>query len=256
MRRKGATVGTAVVTGASSGLGKELALLLAARGDRVVAVARSADALAELAAASPRIEAVVADLSTPEGRDVVAGSVEVVDVLVNNAGFGTSGPFAEQSRILLDAMVEVNVTTLTDLTARWLPGMLERGAGRVVNVASTAAFLPGPNMAVYYATKAYVLSLTEALAEELRGTGVTATAFCPGPFDSGFQSVAGIESTRLVKARRLPTSVAMARAALAAMDRGVVVAVPGAFNKAGAFSPRLAPRALVRRMVAYVQSDM
>jgi uncharacterized protein len=249
-------MGTAVVTGASSGLGRELACLLAARGDRVVAVARSADALKELCAASPRIEAVVADLSTAQGRDEVAEAVEVVDVLVNNAGFGTSGPFAQQPRDLIDAMVEVNVTTLTHLTARWLPGMVERGAGRVVNVASTAAFLPGPNMAVYYATKAYVLSLTEALAEELRGSGVTATAFCPGPFDSGFQSVAGIESTRLVKARRLPTSAAMARAALSAMDRGAVVAVPGAINKAGAISPRVAPRALVRRMVAYVQSDM
>ncbi len=249
-------MGTAVVTGASSGLGKELALLLAARGERVVAVARSAASLSELAASSPRIEAVVADLSTPQGRDELADQVDLVDILVNNAGFASSGRFADTSRALSDQMVDVNVAALTDLTARWLPGMVERGAGRVVNVASTAAFQPGPKMAVYYATKAFVLSFTEAIAEELRGTGVTATAFCPGAFESGFQSVAGIESSRLLKGRRLPSSADMAREALSAMDRGVVVAVPGALNKAGAVAPRFVPRSLVRRMVARVQSDM
>jgi hypothetical protein len=153
-------------------------------------------------------------------------------------------------------MVGLNVAALTDLTTRWLPGMVARGAGRVVNVASTAAFQPGPKMAVYFATKAFVLSFTEAIAEELRGTGVTATAFCPGPFESGFQTVAGIGSSRLVQGRRLPSSAEMAREALSAMDRGVVVAVPGALNKVGALAPRFAPRSLVRRMVARVQSDM
>jgi len=249
-------MGTAVVTGASSGLGRELALLLAARGERVVAVARSADAIAELASTSPRIEAVVADLSTPQGRGELADAVGDVDILVNNAGFASSGPFADTTREVSDRMVEVNVVALTDLTARWLPGMVARGAGRVVNVASTAAFQPGPMMAVYYATKAYVLSFTEGIAEELRGTGVTATAFCPGPFVSGFQKVAGIEGSRLVAGRRLPSAAEMARAALSAMDRGVVVAVPGALNKAGSIAPRFAPRHLVRRVTRRIQSDL
>jgi short-subunit dehydrogenase len=247
-------MGTAVVTGASSGLGRELAVLLAARGERVLAVARRAEALDELQATSPRIEPVVADLATAEGRDALVERVRDVDVLVNNAGFGFLGPFVTAPPAVTHEMTEVNVVALTDLTARWLPGMLERGAGRVVNVASTAAFQPGPLMAVYYATKAYVLSFTEALAEELRGTGVTATAFCPGAFSSGFQSVAGLEGSRLVRGRRLPTSADMASAALAAMDRGTVVAVPGALNKAGAVAPRFAPRPFVRRMVRWVQA--
>jgi uncharacterized protein len=248
-------MGTAVVTGASSGLGRELAQLLASRGEHVVVVARSPEALTALAAASSRIQPVVADLSTPQGRDELGKVVDVVDILVNNAGFGSGGRFADAPRALSDQMVDVNVAALTDLTARWLPGMVARGAGRIVNVASTAAFQPGPNMAVYYATKAYVLSFTEAIAEELRGTGVTATAFCPGPFRSGFQSTAGIDSSRMLRGRRLPSSAAMARDALSAMDRGVVVAVPGVVNKLGAMATRFVPRSLVRRSVARIQSD-
>jgi uncharacterized protein len=248
-------MGTAVVTGASSGLGRCLAQLLAERGEQVVAVARSEEALASLAAATPRVRAVVADLATTEGRDALVASVPDVDVLVNNAGFGSLGPFSAADPAVTNAMVEVNVAALTDLTARWLPGMVARRAGRVLNVASTAAFQPGPMMAVYYASKAYVLSLTEALAEELRGTGVTATAFCPGAFASGFQQVAGMEHSRLVRGRTLPTSLAMATAALDAMDRGTVVAIPGAANRAGAIAPRFVPRAAVRRMVRWVQSD-
>lgn len=249
-------MGTAVVTGASSGLGRELAAQLAARGERVVAVARRADALADLAASSPRVEVVVADLSTTSGLDELAEAVDVVDILVNNAGFASAGRFSDTPRELSDSMVQVNVAALTDLTARWLPGMVARGAGRIVNVASTAAFQPGPMMAVYYATKAYVLSFTEAIAEELRGTGVTATAFCPGLFASGFQGVAGIEESRLVKGRRLPSSADMAWAALVAMDRGTVVAVPGVINRVGAIGPRFVPRPVMRRIVRRIQSDV
>jgi len=248
-------MGTAVVTGASSGLGRELALRLSERGERVVAVARNAEALTELAETTSRIEVVAADLSRPEGRELLAGSVVDVDILVNNAGFGSSGEFAQTPRDVSEGMVEVNVAALTDLTARWLPGMIERGSGRVLNIASTAAFQPGPLMAVYYASKAYVLSFTEAIAEELRGTGVTATAFCPGAFASGFQSTAGMEHTRLVKSRTLPSSAQMADAALDAMDRGKVVAVPGALNKLGSISPRFAPRGVVRRATHWIQSE-
>lgn len=249
-------MGTAVVTGASSGLGRELALQLAARGESVVAVARTLSSLEELAADSPRITALAVDLGTTEGRDELADKVPEVDLLVNNAGFGAAGNFGELARELSDRMVELNVVAVTDLVARWLPQMLERRSGRIVNVASTAAFQPGPKMAVYYASKAFVLSFTEGLAEELRGTGVTATAFCPGAFASGFQKVAGMEGSRLVKGRKLPSSEAMARAALAAMDRGQVIAVPGVLNKLGSLAPRFTPRPVVRRMVHWIQSDV
>jgi short-subunit dehydrogenase len=248
-------MGTTVVTGASSGLGLELAKLLAARGEHVVAVARNADALDALVASSQRITPMTIDLSTEDGRDRLGEAVDEVDILVNNAGFGSAGAFAQTPRDVADRMLEVNVVALTDLTARWLPGMVARRSGRILNVASTAAFQPGPMMAVYYASKAYVLSFTEAIAEELRGTGVTATAFCPGAFESGFQAVAGIESSRLVKGRKLPTSVDMATSALDAMDRASVVAVPGVLNKIGAAGPRFAPRPVVRRMVRWIQSD-
>jgi short-subunit dehydrogenase len=247
-------VGSAVVTGASSGLGLELARLLAQRGERVVAVARNSHALNDLVATSPRIEPVVADLSTREGREHLYAAIDDVDILVNSAGFGSGGLFSETPGDVSDRMVEVNVVALTDLTAHWLPGMVQRRSGRVLNVASTAAFQPGPTMAVYYATKAYVLSFTEGIAEELRGTGVTATAFCPGAFASGFQATAGIEESRLLKGRILPTSSDMARAALDAMDRGKVVAVPGLLNKVGAVGPRFAPRPLIRRAVRWIQS--
>lgn len=247
---------TALVTGASSGLGREITLLLAARGEHVTAVARGGQALDQLVAASPRIAAIRADLSTTEGREGLFSEVGEIDILVNNAGLGSSGRFVDTPLDVTSQMVAVNVVALTELTAHWLPGMVSRGSGRVLNVASTAAFQPGPQMAVYFATKAYVLSVTEAIAEELRGTGVTATAFCPGVFASGFQAVAGIESSRLMRVARMASSRDMALAAVAAMDRGAVVAIPGTRNKAGAFAPRLAPRAIVRRMVARFQSDM
>jgi hypothetical protein len=246
---------TVIVTGASSGLGRELALLFAARGDTVHAVARSADALSELASSSDRILPMVADLASAAGRDALVAEVPSCDVLVNNAGFGSVGLFCELPAENSLSMIDVNVTALTDLTARYLPGMVARGRGRVLNVASTAAFQPGPRMAVYYATKAYVLSFTEAIAQELRPTGVTATAFCPGAFASGFQETAKADNLRLLKGRKLPDSASMARAALAAMDAGKVVAVPGALNKVGAAAPRFSPRPVVRRISEFVATE-
>lgn len=243
-----------IVTGASSGLGLEIARQLAARGDEVVAVARSAAALEELAASSG-VTAVVLDVGTSEGRDELFAQVPTCDILVNNAGFGMVGEFAATDRAVLDNMVDVNVLALTDLSARYLPQMVARGSGRLLNVASTAAFQPGPRMAVYYATKAYVLSLTEAIAEELSSSPVTATAFCPGAFASGFQQTAKADTLRLIKGRKLPTSKDMAVAAIAAMDAGRVITVPGLMNKIGASSVRFAPRSVVRKLSKWVASE-
>jgi uncharacterized protein len=244
---------TAIVTGASSGAGKEIAKLLGARDHHVALVARTRSALDEVAASIPEADVVVADLGSPEGVSNVTGAVPEADILVNNAGFGECGQFTELSPAVAAEMIQVNCTALTLLCRAYAPGMLARHSGHILNIASTAAFQPGPTMAVYYASKAYVLSFTEALAEEFRGSGVTATAFCPGAFQSGFQAVAKAENTRLVKGRKLPSAAVVADAALRAMDRGVVVSVPGLTNKIGASMVRFSPRPVTRRVVHYVQ---
>jgi short-subunit dehydrogenase len=243
---------TALVTGASSGIGLEIARILAQDHD-VVLAARSVDKLEALANELDNARVVAVDLSDPAGPRKLTAEVPTVDVLVNNAGFGDWGPFVEAPDAKLDEMIELNVGALTRLTHAYLPGMVERGSGRVMNVASTAAFQPGPLMAVYYATKAYVLSLSEALAEETRGSGVTVTALCPGPTASGFQSGATMEESRLVKGRKLPTASSVAMYGVKAMNRGDVVAVPGMTNKVMAASIRFSPRPVVRRLVHRMQ---
>jgi len=247
--------GTAIITGASSGFGLEMARLLDARGFDVVLVARSTGALDQLAAELTSARVVTADLGVPADREALVAAVPEAELLVNNAGFGECGPFASSDQARALQMIEVNCVALTALSGAYLPGMLERGRGKVLNVASTAAFQPGPEMAVYYATKAYVLSFTEAIAEEARGTGVTVTAFCPGAFSSGFMAVAGAEGTRLVKGRTLPSAASMANAALSALDSGSVVSVPGLTNKIGAVLPRFTPRPVLRRVVHYIQRE-
>jgi uncharacterized protein len=244
---------TALITGASSGIGLEIARILA-RDHDVVLTARSEPALRELAnELGGRARVVVSDLSEPGGAATLSAEVPEVDVLVNNAGFGDFGDFATASPERLDQMIELNVGSLTRLCRSYLPAMLERGSGRIMNVASTAAFQPGPLMAVYYATKAYVLSFSEALAEETRGSGVSVTALCPGPTVSGFQAVAAMEQSRLVKGKKMPTSASVAAFAVKAMDRGDVVAVPGLQNKVLAASVRFSPRPVIRRVVHKLQ---
>lgn len=245
---------TALVTGASSGIGLEIARILA-RDHDVVLAARNADKLEALAAELGGARVIAVDLAEPAGAAKLTAEVAAVDVLINNAGFGDFGPFADASPEKLDEMVELNVGALTRLTRAYLPGMLERGSGRVMNVASTAAFQPGPLMAVYYATKAYVLSFSEALAEETRGTGVTVTALCPGPTASGFQAGAEMESSRLVKGRKLPSAASVAAYGVTRMNKGDVVAVPGFMNKTMAASVRFSPRPLMRRIVHRIQSE-
>jgi uncharacterized protein len=247
-----ANMPTALVTGASSGIGLEIARVLADDHD-IVLTARRADKLEALATEVGGARVVAVDLSEPSAPAKLVAEVAHVDVLVNNAGFGDYGPFAEADAARLDEMIELNVGALTRLTRAYLPGMLDRGSGRVLNVASTASFQPGPLMAVYYATKAYVLSFTEAIAEETRGTGVTITALCPGPTASGFQAAAEMEHSALVKGRKLPTSAAVAKYGVHAMNKGDVVAVPGAMNKIMAASVRFSPRPIMRRTVHRIQ---
>ena len=246
----------ALVTGASAGIGLELARILAREGHDLVLVARReaqlkelADALKDSYGADSTVVAV--DLAQPDAAERVATALgdANVDVLVNNAGFGGLGAFAQRTREDDMRMLAVNVTALTDLTKVFLPGMVARGRGRILNVASTAAFQPGPFMAVYYASKAYVLSLSEALAEETRGTGVTVTCLCPGPTESEFHGVAGTDAQPLTSGALMMTAAAVAEAGYRAMMRGKMVEVPGLHNKVGAQSVRFAPRRVVLKIV-------
>lgn len=173
---------------------------------------------------------------------------------MNNAGFASYGEFWQLDLDETLRMIALNVTALTELTRRVLPEMLERGHGRVLNVASTAAFFPGPLMAVYYASKAYVLSLSEALAEELRGSGVTVTALCPGPTESGFQARAGMQDSRLVQGRRLMSAREVARQSVEALEHGQRVVVPGIANQLQVLSPRFVPRGLIPGIVKRAQA--
>jgi short-subunit dehydrogenase len=218
-----------------------------------VLAARSADKLEQLASELGNARVVAVDLIDPDGSRKLIAEVPTVDVLVNNAGFAEYGPFAEANEQRLEDMIELNVTALTRLSRAYLPGMLERGNGKIMNVASTASFQPGPLMAVYYATKAYVLSFSEALAEETRGTGVTVTALCPGPTTTNFQATANMEKSRLVNERMLAKADDVAKYGVKAMNKGDVVAVPGFMNKVMATSIRFSPRPIVRRLVHKIQ---
>ncbi len=254
--------GTVLITGASGGIGLELARIFAAEGYRLVLVARSKDKLEQLAAEirsqlQAHVLVMSADLATPDAADRVADELArqgiCVDVLVNNAGVGHFGAFAESEWVKERDMLQLNIVTLTTLTKRLLPGMVERKRGRIMNVASTAAFQPGPLMAVYYATKAYVLSFSEALSAELEGTGVTVTALCPGPTESGFQAGAQMEDSKLVRGKKLPDAASVARAGYRALMAGKRVYVPGFSNRALTQAVRFLPRAAVTSMVLKAQ---
>ena len=253
LRRQGETV---LITGASSGIGRELARLFASDGADLVLIARSEGRLRDLAgelAATYGVTAQVvpADLSRPASPGEIAEALTQrqiqVDVLVHNAGFGAHGPIAAIGAGRQLDMIEVNVAALTQLTALLLPGMLERRRGAILNVASTAAFQPGPYQAVYCATKAYVLSFTEALAEEIRGSGVRVSCLAPGATDTGFAAEAGTQGTRLFR-RGVMDPGRVARAGHDGMRRGRTLVIPGLRNRVLAFSVRLAPRTLATRV--------
>ncbi len=251
---------TVLITGASSGIGLELARLFARDRYDLVLVARSEGKLRELGSELERAHGVkttviAADLSKPGApRQVVeALGGRPIDALVNNAGFGVSGAFAETDGEKELEMIEVNIAALTHLTKLLLPPMVARKSGKIMNVASTAAFQPGPLMAVYYATKAYVLSFSEAIAEELRDSGVTVTALCPGPTSTGFAGAAGAEDTRLFRTRKAMSSADVARIGYEAMKKGKRVVVAGFMNRVMAESVRISPRRIVTKVVRRLQ---
>lgn len=239
----------AVVTGASGGIGLECARLLAQAGYDLALIARSRDRLEAQASELRKRFGIAAayaalDLTAPGAADEVTARFPDCEVLVNNAGFANSGRFAQLSAQALDEEITLNVAVLTQLTRRYLAGMLTRKRGRILNLGSTAAFVPGPYMAVYYATKAYVLSFSEAIAAETRGTGVTVTVLCPGATATGFQERAGVARSLLIRLG-MADAARVAKAGIDGMFRGKTIVIPGTLNKLVAFSPRIAPRALV-----------
>ena len=252
---------TALITGASFGIGLELARIFAREGYNLVLVARTADKLRQLASelekahgtrslilavdlTEPGAPAYVLDQTTRAGIDV--------DVLVNNAGFGQYGPFAENDLEECLRQIQLNITTLTHLTRLCLPMMIERESGRILNVASTAAFQPGPLMAVYYASKAYVLHFSEALANELQATGVTVTCLCPGPTATEFQKRANLAGTRLARLGSMDAAT-VAEDGYRALMAGKVVAISGFKNWLVAQSIRVAPRRMVAAVARKLQ---
>ncbi|WP_375480356.1 SDR family NAD(P)-dependent oxidoreductase [uncultured Jatrophihabitans sp.] len=254
----------ALVTGASSGIGAEFARELSRRGHQVVLVARSGDKLAELAAElGAGAHVLTADVGHPAARaalpDRVAELGLSASMLVNNAGFSTLGPVAKSDPAAELNLVEVDIAAVVDLCSRFVPGMVERGRGAVLNVASTAAFQPLPGQAAYGAAKAFVLSYTQSLATELRGTGVSATALCPGPVKTGFGERAGFAEGDFDGA--LPkvmwvSAADVAKKAIDAMAAGKRVVIPGAVNRVGAGLAQLTPRALLLPALARVHPGL
>lgn len=254
----------ALITGASAGLGKEFAWLFAADGHDVVLVARRKEKLDELAKeiqakhANVKAHVVAEDLASPGASERIVkalGDLGVeIEFLVNNAGFGGTGPFAESDLGRQLEMVQVNVTVLITLTRLLLPAMIARQSGRILNIGSTAGFVPGPYMSVYYASKAFVNSFTEALSVELAGTGVTTTVSCPGATATEFAAVAGNDKSALFKSG-VATAAEVAKDGYEAMKRGEVLAVVGASNKMKIASLRFAPRGIVRNMTAKLNQN-
>lgn len=248
---------TVLITGASSGIGAAFAKVFAARDYDLVLTARNGDRLSAVAAAlgnRVRVDVLPADLSDPAGPDELLRAVESkaieVDVLVNNAGFGTFGPFAESSLEKELAQIRLNVVALTHLTRALVSGMVKRGRGRILNVASTAAFQPGPLMAVYYATKAYVLSFSEALSVELRGSGVTVTCLCPGPTKTEFPVRANMVDPAVLEKGHfiMMDADVVARKGVEALLRGRRLVIPGLLNRTLAHATRLGSRGLSARV--------
>jgi uncharacterized protein len=253
---------TALVTGASSGIGVDLARELARDGHDLVLIARRVEPMRVLAnELKTNTTVLAADLSKPGAAGEVVRELETrgiaIDVLINNAGLGVTGRFDQNDPAKIDEIMQVNMIALTELTRLLLPQMVARGKGRVMLVASTAAFQPGPLMAVYYATKAYVMSLGEAIAWELRGTGVTVTTVCPGPTATSFVDAADMHRTTIFKSPmiKVMSSAEVARIGYKGMKAGRRVVVTGLANKFTAVSGAFSPRSMVLSIANYLNSE-
>lgn len=253
---------TALITGASNGIGLELAKVHASKGGDLVLVARNKSKLEELKTELEnqyKIKVYIIDKdlsannSAQEVYDETTKQNIQIDYLVNNAGFGDFGMFVETDWDKELRMINLNMTTLTQFTKLYLQDMVKRKSGKIMNVASTAAFQSGPTMAVYYATKAYVLSFSEAVDNEVRDKGITVTTLCPGATESGFQAAAAMEESNLVKGKKLPTSKEVAEYGYAAMLKGKTVAIHGLMNWIMANSVRFTPRAIVVKLTRKIQ---
>lgn len=253
---------TALITGASGGLGFELTRLAAADGYRLVLVARAKSKLEDVAAQmrarhAVTVDVIAADLSVSGAAQAVHAEVQrkqlAVDVLINNAGFAIFGLFFENDLAAVDGMLQTNIAALTLLTRLFLPEMIARKSGKILNVASTAAFAPGPLMAAYYASKAYVLSFSEAIAEELRGSGVTLTTLAPGPTRTGFWARAAIEDSRLATGILVMDAADVAKAGYRAMLEGKMVCVPGFLNRMLGLAARMSPPSMAARIARHMQ---
>lgn len=258
---------TALITGASSGIGKELAKIFARKKANLVLVARNEQKLKAVqeeilseCKCSSDLHIIPADLSKNAEIEKVYGICQErnihIDYLVNNAGFGMGGLFVEKDWETYSRMIKLNILGLTHLCHLFLPGMLEAGFGRIMNVSSLAGFLPGPNMAVYFASKAYVLHFTEALNMELKGSKVTVTALCPGPTDTAFQDVAEMTDSKLFKQTNLYTAQEVAEFGFNAMMNGWRVAIPGWKNMIMAKFSRIAPRSWAMNVAKNLNSKI
>jgi len=262
MAHKPGTGQTALITGASAGIGVDLAECFAKGGYDLIITARSEPALREVAdrlakAHGVKVTPIACDLGVPGGGTLLAREIAeremAVDVLVNNAGFGQTGGFDSTPIDPQLGMVDLNVRALVELSHIYLKDMLRRKRGGILNVASTAAFQPGPLMSIYYASKAFVLSFTEALWEEARGTGVHVACLCPGPTVSQFHGRAGTDKTRLSKTAKPMASMPVAQLGYNAFQRNRRVVVPGVMNKGLIAFARLAPRRLLLPVVRHLQ---
>jgi short-subunit dehydrogenase len=256
---------TALITGASSGIGLELAKIAASKGIDLVLVARDKPRLDKLKITMEKhrnisVYVIGKDLSQPNAAQDVYNETKQqniqIDYLINNAGFGDFGLFYETDWNKELQMINLNIATLTQFTKLYLQDMMKLNSGKIMNLASTAAFQPGPGMAVYFATKAYVLSFSEAIGNEVCDKGITVTALCPGMTQSGFQAAAHLEESKLVKGRKLPTSKEVAVYGFDAMMKGKPVAIHGFLNGLMANAVRFMPRALVVKITRKIQEKV
>lgn len=246
-----------MITGASGGIGLELARIFAEQGYALVLVARNRERLEEIAVElkPTPVQVLAKDLALVGAAEGIHREVPKVDVLVNNAGYGVYGPFVKTPLDDELGMLQLNMTALVVLTKLYLPAMVAAKNGKILNVASTAAFQPGPLMALYYATKAFVLSFSEAIGNELEGTGVTVTALCPGPTATGFQARTKLEKSRLIKRMKVMDARTVAEAGYRGLMAGKPVVIPGLMNKLLAQSVRFSPRWMVTKIARMMQEE-